>query len=97
VKISADDNANMSLSTSPDVLAAHLSGEAVLLNLADKSYYRLNETAALVWAGFERGESTEEILAALLSTYAVSEEDARKEVDAVITDMRTKKLLVEKS
>ena len=40
--------------TSPDVLVAHLAGEAVLLNLADKSYYRLNETAAAIWASLKR-------------------------------------------
>ena len=83
----------MSLATSPDVLAAHLAGEAVLLNLADKSYYRLNETAALVWAGVERGDDRAAILASLLESYNVEAEIAKREMNAVIDDMRARKLL----
>lgn len=87
----------MTLSTSPDVLAAHLAGEAVLLNLLDKSYYRLNETAAAVWAGFEKGDSRDQILAALLEQYSVEKDVAERELDSVIDEMRTRKLLVENS
>lgn len=84
----------MSLSTSPDVLAAHLSGEAVLLNLEDKSYYRLNETAAVVWAGFERGDDRATILASLLETYEVDAADAEREMNSVIDEMRSRRLLI---
>ena len=87
----------MMLSTSPDVLAAHLSGEAVLLNLSDKSYYRLNETAAVVWSGLEKGESREAILATLLSRYAVSGEQAEAEMNRVIDEMKSRKLLFDDS
>ena len=34
---------------SPEVLAAHLEGEAVLLHMDTKDYFRLNDTAAWVW------------------------------------------------
>jgi hypothetical protein len=36
------------MNVSSDVLAAHLGDDAVLLDLAAKRYYRLNETAAVV-------------------------------------------------
>ena len=85
----------MTLSTSPDVLPAHLAGEAVLLNLLDKSYYRLNETAAAVWAGFEKGESRDQILAALIEQYSVEKDVVERELDSVIDEMKTRKLLVE--
>jgi hypothetical protein len=85
----------MTLSTSSDVLAAHLSGEAVLLNLRDKSYYRLNETAAAVWSGFEKGESREQILASLLEQYDIGAEQAQHDVDRVIDDMKARKLLID--
>jgi hypothetical protein len=87
----------VTLSTSPDVLAAHLAGEAVLLNLLDKSYYRLNETAAAVWAGFEKGESRDQILDSLLQRYSVEKAVAEKELDSVIDEMKSRKLLVENS
>jgi hypothetical protein len=85
----------MSIAPSPDVLAAHLSGEAVLLNLQDKSYYRLNETAAAVWAGLERGEERAAILASLLESYDVEAEAAEREMNSVIDDMISRKLLIE--
>ena len=88
-------NKLMTLITSSDVLAAHLSGEAVLLNLSDKSYYRLNETAAIVWAGLEKGESKEQILESLLAQYEIDADHAASEVDRVIDDMRSRNLIVE--
>jgi hypothetical protein len=87
----------MTLNTSPDVLAAHLSGEAVLLNLSDKSYYRLNETAAAVWAGLEKGESRDAILKSLLARYDIDAEQAERDVDRVIGDMKSRRLLVDSS
>lgn len=74
------------MKTSPDVLVAQLAGEAVLLNLADKSYYRLNETAAAIWASLEKGESRESILDQLLSKYEVNEEVAREELDRTLSE-----------
>lgn len=86
----------MTLTTSPDVLAAHLAGEAVLLNLDDKSYYRLNETAALIWAALERGESREAILEKLANEYEAEKTQIARELDQVIDDFKTRKLVVEK-
>ena len=83
----------LNLVISPDVLTAHLSGEAVLLNLADKNYYRLNETAALVWSGLERGASREEIVTSLVNNYEVDDAEAEKQMDAVIDDFRAKNLV----
>jgi hypothetical protein len=81
------------MKASADVLTAHLAGEAVLLNLADKSYYRLNETAAFVWSEIEKGSDREVILARILETYDVEEEAAAKEVDAVLSDLISRKLV----
>jgi len=85
----------MTLSTSPDVLAAHLAGEAVLLNLEDKSYYQLNETAALIWSALEKGETHDAILAQLLATYDGEETQVLRELDLVIEEFKMRKLVVE--
>lgn len=87
----------MAISTSPDVLAAHLAGEAVLLNLDDKSYYRLNETAAVIWAALERGESRDAILEQLVTQYEGEKTQIARELDQVIEEFKTRKLVVEKS
>jgi len=87
----------MTLSTSPDVLAAHLAGEAVLLNLEDKSYYRLNETAALVWSMLERGETRDAILERLSNEYEGEKNQIGRELDQVIEEFKSRKLVVENS
>ncbi len=83
----------MKMTPSSDVLAAHLAGEAVLLNLSDKSYYRLNETAALVWSSIETGESRDSILAALLKSYNAPETTIGKQLDDILAEFFERKLI----
>ena len=85
----------MRISVSPDVLTAHVSGEAVLLNLVDKNYYGLNETAAAVWSGLGRGETPDRILSTLLEKYDGAESELAKQIDDVIADFRERKLVVD--
>jgi hypothetical protein len=78
---------------SPDVLVAHVAGEAVLLNLGDKSYYRLNETAAFIWQALERGENRDQALASILRDFDVDETSAAAQLDQVLSDFRQKGLV----
>ena len=78
---------------SPDVLAAHLAGEAVLLDLRDKNYYRLNETAAVVWKAIEDGTSIDALIAGIVSRFEISEEHARAEVESLLRDFESRNLL----
>jgi hypothetical protein len=66
------------LTPSDDVLSAHLDGEAVLLDMESKRYYRLNETASLVWRALEQGHDRAQIKAMLHETFAI--DDARLDV-----------------
>ncbi|HUQ48056.1 MAG TPA: PqqD family protein [Gemmatimonadaceae bacterium] len=78
---------------SPDVLVAHLAGEAVLLNLSDKRYYRLNESAAFIWKALERGESREEILASIVNEYDIDAATASDQLSDVVGGLVSKGLL----
>lgn len=78
---------------SPDVLVSHLAGEAVLLNLKDKRYYRLNETAAYIWKGLERGDASEAIAAGLVADFDVGAVDARTAVDRQIGEFEQRGFL----
>jgi hypothetical protein len=78
---------------SPDVLVAHLSGEAVLLNLSDKRYYRLNESAAFIWKALERGEGRDQVVSSIVKEYDVDEETASAQLDVVILDFVNKGLV----
>lgn len=76
-----------------DVLAAHLEGEAVLLNMDTKNYYRLNATAAVVFKGLERGLSRDAIVDSLLAQFDVERPEAEEAVDALLADLASRGLV----
>jgi len=78
----------------PEVLAAHLGDEAVLLDLSGKRYYRLNETAAVVFRALEAGEGRAGAIAQLLAEFDVREEDATNAVDKLLADLAARGLVV---
>jgi hypothetical protein len=84
---------NARYSASPDVLAAHLEGEAVLLHMESKDYFRLNDTAAWIWKGLERGLDHDALVASLLERYEVTPDDAAAELDALLADLSQRGLI----
>jgi len=77
----------------PDVLAAHLGDEAVLLDLNAKRYYRLNETAAVVFRALEAGEGREGAIRQLLADFEVDEAEATAAVDTLLSDLAARGLV----
>jgi len=76
-----------------DVLSAHLEGEAVLLDLKTKSYYRLNATAARIWKGLEQSLEPPQIVDALVDEFAVERATARAEMERAIEDLHARGLV----
>jgi hypothetical protein len=76
-----------------DVLAAHLAGEAVLLDVETKQYYRLNATAAHVWKGLERGMDRGALLQDLVASFEVDPPVAEAELDRLLADLAHRKLV----
>jgi len=80
---------------SPDVLVAHLAGEAVLLHAGTREYFRLNETGQVVWQMLEQGRDEDAIVAALIAAYEVTDVAARAEVQRIVRELRAAGLLVQ--
>ena len=76
-----------------DVLTAHLPGEAVLLDLKTKRYYRLNATAARIWRALEQSDEPSKIVEALVGEFAVDALTARAELDRTLDDLRARGLV----
>ena len=76
-----------------DVLAAHLEGEAVLLHMDTKNYYRLNATAAHVFRGLERGLGRDALLDGLCAEFDVEREVAAAELDRLLADLSARGLV----
>ena len=76
-----------------DVLAAHLDGEAVLLHMDTKNYFRLNATAAHVFRGLERGLGREALLDSLCAEFDVERDTAAGELDRLLDELAARGLL----
>lgn len=77
-----------------EVLTAHLEGEAVLLHMDTKNYFRLNATAALLWKGLERGLEREQLLDGLLAEFEVDRPTAAAELDRLLGELAARGLVV---
>jgi hypothetical protein len=77
----------------PDVLAAHLGDEAVLLDLNAKRYYRLNESAAVGFRALEEGEGRDGAIRRLIAAFDVGASDAASAVDALLADLSSRRLV----
>ena len=76
-----------------DVLTAHLAGEAVLLHLGTKRYYRLNETGAAIWRELEARSGRDRIVTALCERFEVRRADADAAVEALLSTLAAQGLL----
>ena len=81
------------MNISPEVLAAHLGDEAVLLDLDAKRYYRLNESAAVVFRALEEGEGRDGAIRRLIAAFEVSASDAASAVDVLLADLSSRRLV----
>jgi hypothetical protein len=80
---------------SPDVVWRDLEGEAVLLDLASGTYFGLNDVGTRIWQLLSAGEPVNRIAEVLTGEYDVSSDDARRDVEALLAELRARKLVVE--
>lgn len=76
-----------------EVLTAQLHGEAILLDMRTKRYYRLNATGAMIWKGLEAALPTHEIVDALVQEFEVEPTTARAETERVLDEFRARGLI----
>ena len=69
--------------------------EVVIINTATGRYYDLTGSGPLVWTLLERSASVEEIVAALVASYGVSDTTAREDVEQLVEGLLAEDLVVE--
>ncbi|MEI7833190.1 MAG: PqqD family peptide modification chaperone [bacterium] len=85
---------NTTFTTTPDLVSAEISGEAVMLNLASGIYYGLNTEGARIWALIQEGLSVGSIQQAMLAEYDVLPEKSLADLQELLNQLFDAKLIV---
>lgn len=81
------------VAVSPDVLTARMDGQTLLLDLRSMRYFRLNQTAAAIWHGLERGDPDVVLAVGLCREFEIDDNEAVGAVEAFIRELRRRRLL----
>ena len=78
---------NSTVRVTPDVLHQELGGETVLLNLANESYFGLDEVGTRVWQVLGETHSANDVVTRLVAEFDVTVEQLRQDVERLITEL----------
>jgi hypothetical protein len=68
-------------------------GDGVLVDLNTKQYYQLNETAMLIWRALENGHPFDQIVAEIMTVYAVDNQHAVTSAERLLNQFHERKLV----
>jgi hypothetical protein len=74
----------MRITPRPDVLVREVSGESVLLNLKNETYYGLDDIGTRMWAVLTDSGTIQDAFHTLLAEYDVTEDTLRGDLDDFI-------------
>jgi hypothetical protein len=80
---------------SSEALVAHLEGEAVLLHIGTKRYFRLNRTGAHIWKALEARMTYSDIAQSLVDTFDVPRAEAEESLHALVAELIDNELVHE--
>ena len=75
------------------ILVQDVEEELVILAVTQGEYYKLNEVGARIWALVNEGKSLQEVLAALMDEYDVSEERMTADLMSLLAELQSQGLL----
>lgn len=80
----------------PDIEAAELKGELLLLNNASSKFYVMNSTAAFIWEKLATPTSEDELASAFCGKFSDAfPEQARQDVNETLKNMREYGLILD--
>ena len=75
-------------------ISSKVAGETVILNHSKGAYYGLNEVGVVVWDTLEKGPQTIETLCeAVTSEYDVDPETCKSDIDGLLKDLISERLV----
>jgi hypothetical protein len=83
----------MRYTISPDAAFAAVEDGAVVLHMATKRYYSLNETGAFVWRRLEDGLEDTDITAQVIGEYDVGVDEAEEALTGLLGELMKESLI----
>jgi hypothetical protein len=84
----------MHVTVSDMIVVRDLGGEAILLNLDTSTYFGLDAVGTRIWHLLAEGRSTDTIVPMLLEEFDVNERQLRQDLDALVTQLLEKRLVL---
>ena len=84
----------MKLKRNPDLVAAEMDGDLVMMSVETGTYFGLTGIAPQIWDALETAQTTEEIFRQLVSLYEVEESVLLADLTAFLADMQQNGLVM---
>jgi hypothetical protein len=72
-----------------------IDNELVAVDIASSAYLSANQAGAMLWQMLAEGATREQLLGQLVERFGISPEEAARDADAFVQDLKTRKLLAE--
>lgn len=84
----------MKLKRNPDLVAAEMDGDIVMMSVETGTYFGLTGIAPQIWDALENPQTAEEIFNQLMSLYEVEESVLLADLNAFLADMQQNGLVM---
>lgn len=84
----------MKLKRNPDLVAAEMDGDIVMMSVETGSYFGLTGIAPQIWEALEAPQTFDDLLSKMLSLYEVEEEVLRADLTTFVADMQKNGLVL---
>lgn len=71
-----------------------IDGEAVIINLLNGTYYSLDKAGGTIWELVAEGHSVDEVVTGVAARYAVDEQRARADVERLVNELVSERIIV---
>jgi len=77
-----------------EITSKVMDGEAIMINLATGIYYSMDKVGGAIWEGVEQEQRLGQILQTVVATYEVSVDQATKDLESLVSQLREENLIV---
>ena len=77
-----------------EVTSKVMDGEAIMINLANGMYYSMDQVGGKIWECIEQEQSLEQIIQAVVTSYDISQEQAKRDIERLAGQLLEENLIV---